>query len=107
MEIPSYVDDINAVICDWEGVKDMNRVGDKAADVIEGVAKKWGLPLEQNKKEILVLRHSRRRKRREEEYARWLGVICDEILSFDRHWKTRVDKARKMLGAVSGMGGSQ
>ena len=107
VEIPSYVDDINGVICDWEGSKDMARVGEKTAGIIEKEAEKWELPLERKKREILVLRKSRRKRRREEEHARWLGVICDESLSFDRHWKSRVKKAREMLGALSGMGGSQ
>ena len=106
MEIPSYVDDINGVICDWEGSLDMKRVGERSADIMEKVAADWNLPLKATKREILVLRHTQRRRRREE-HARWLGVICDESLSFDRHWKARVDKARKMLGALSGMGGSQ
>ena len=68
-----------------------------------------GLQLEKKKREILVLKQTRRRRRREEEHSEWLGIICDESLTFDRHWKSRVEKARKMLpvGAVSGMGGYQ
>ena len=93
VEIPSYVDDINRVICDWEGAKDMTRVGEKVAGIIEEVAEKWGLPLERKKREILVLRKSWRKRRREEKHAKWLGVICDEFLSFDRYWKSRVEKA--------------
>ena len=46
VEIPSYVDDINGVICDWEGSKDMARVREKTAGIIEEVAERWGLPLE-------------------------------------------------------------
>ena len=107
VEIPSYVDDINGVICDWEGSKDMARVRERTAWIIEEVAERWRLPLERKKREILVLRKRRRKRKREEEHAKWLGVICDESLSFGRHWKSRVEKARKMLGALVGMGGSQ
>ena len=85
VEIPSYVDNINGVICNWEGSRDMARVGEKMAGIIEEVAEKWGLPLERKKREILVLRKSRRKRRREEEHVKWLGVICDESLSFNRH----------------------
>ena len=85
----------------------MARVGERTAGIIEEVAERWRLPLERKKREILVLRKSRRKRRREEEHAKWLGVICDESVSFDRHWKSRVEKAWKMLGALAGMGGSQ
>ena len=54
-----------------------------------------------------MLRRTRRWRKREEEHARWLGVICDKSLSFDKHCRARVEKARKMLGVLSGMGGSQ
>ena len=70
VEIPSYMDDINRVICDWEGSKDMARIGEKMAGIIEEVAERWGLPLERKKREILVLRKSRRKRRREEEHAK-------------------------------------
>ena len=82
----------------------MTRVGEKTAGIIEEVAERWGLSLERKKREILVLKKGRRKRRREEEHAKWLGVICDESLSFDRYWKSRVEKARKMLGALAGMG---
>ena len=55
VEIPSYVDDINGVICDWEGSLDMKRVGQRSADIMENVAANWNLPLESTKREILVL----------------------------------------------------
>ena len=38
VEIPSYVDDIIGVICDWEGTLDMKLVGEKAAAIMEEVA---------------------------------------------------------------------
>ena len=38
---------------------------------------------------------------------KWLGVILDEDLEFDIHWKGRIGMARKMLGALNGVGTSQ
>ena len=66
---------------------------------MEEVAAGWGLLLDE-KREILVLRQTRRKASREEEHAKWLGFICDESLSFEGHWKARVEKARKILGAA-------
>ena len=43
----------------------------------------------------------------EEERRGTRQMAGSESLSFDRHWKSRVEKARKMLGALAGMGGSQ
>lgn len=40
-EISSYVDDLNAVICEWKGARDMQRMGEKTAGIIEEVAE-WG-----------------------------------------------------------------
>ena len=37
----------------------------------------------------------------------WLGIILDETLEFDHHWKSRINKVRKLLGALSGIGSSQ
>ena len=85
----------------------MARVGERIAGIIEEVAEKWRLPLERQKREILVLRKIWRKKRREEEHAKWLGVICNESLSFDRHWKLRVEKAQKRLEVLTGLRGLQ
>ena len=38
---------------------------------------------------------------------KWLGIILDETLQFDHHWKSRIDKARKLLGTLGGIGSSQ
>ena len=43
VEISSYVDDINGVICDWECTSDMKRVGERAAAIMEEVAAEWDL----------------------------------------------------------------
>ena len=49
----------------------------------------------------------KRKKRAEVERVKWPGIILDETLEFDHHWKSHVDKARKLLGALSGIGSSQ
>ena len=49
----------------------------------------------------------KRKKRAEMERVEWLGIILDETYEFDHHWKSRIDKARKLLGALSGIGSSQ
>ena len=54
---------------------------------------------------MLHLRKSRKRKNAERKYIKWLGVIFDDSLDFDIHWKSRLVKARKALGALSGVGG--
>ena len=46
----NYVDDINGVIYNREGAKDMIRVEVKAAEIIKEVAEKWALPLEKRSK---------------------------------------------------------
>ena len=49
----------------------------------------------------------KRKKRTEVEKVKWLGIIIDENLEFDHHWKSRVEKAHKLLVALSGIGNSQ
>ena len=49
----------------------------------------------------------KRKMRIEIERVKWLGIIIDETLDFDYHWKSRVDKACKLLGACSSIGSSQ
>ena len=40
-------------------------------------------------------------------YVKCLEVIVDDSLDFDMHWNSRLAKARKALGALSGVGGLQ
>ena len=68
--------------------------------------------MEKEKHEDIVFhlggRGSRRKKTRAEiERVKWLGIIIDENLKFDHHWKSRIEKARKLLGALIGIGNSQ
>ena len=39
--------------------------------------------------------------------VKWLGVILDESLIFQEHWKARIQKARMMLGRCNGIGNTQ
>ena len=73
------------------------------------MATERGLPLEPEKEEKLILRKGGRRNKRNKEVERvkWLGVVLDEDLEFDIHWKGRIAKARSMLGALNGIGNSQ
>ena len=41
----------------------------------------------------------------DQKYVKWLGVIFDDFLDSDMHQRSRLIKARKALGALSGVGG--
>ena len=56
---------------------------------------------------VLHLRKCREKRNADRKYVKWLGVIFDDSLDFDIHWKSRLAKARKALRALSGVGGSQ
>ena len=71
------------------------------------MAEKNKLPLETDKEEVLHLRNNRRKRNADRKYIKWLGVIFDDSLEFDLHWKSRIEKARQALGALSGVGRSQ
>ena len=49
----------------------------------------------------------RRKKRSEVEKVKWLGIIVDETLDYDHHWKSRIAKAKQLLASLSSMGSSQ
>ena len=83
----------------------MGRLLTQTNSMILEVAAYWELPLEQAKTERLVLK--RKRNRGKPDYVKWLGIILDETLSFDFHWKSRILKARKLLGAFNSIGNSQ
>ena len=68
------------------------------------VAEEWDLPLEPEKTERIVFRRKRKGKRKDAKWVKWLGIIVDEDLLFDHHWKSRISKARKLLGTFSGVG---
>ena len=121
IELPSYVDDIHPGIYDYgrrgAGIQDLDGKGEAIGELLaradrvlkEGALEK-GLPLEDSKEEKLGLRKGGRKKRKrnkEIERVKWLGVILDEDLEVDIHWKGRVAMAKKMLGALNGVGNSQ
>ena len=85
----------------------MQRVEDNVKRIVREVAEKCHLPIETDKEDVLHLRKSRKKKNTDRKYVKWLGVIFDDSLEFDIHWKSRLAKARKALGALSGVGGAQ
>ena len=112
VEVPSYVDDIMACVLDKDGAENMKEVLKVVDRVVGTVAAKWDLPLEKEKHEEIVFNQggvgSGKRKRRSEvEKVKWLGIIVDDTLDFDHHWKSRLAKARQLLGSLNSMGSTQ
>ena len=121
IELPSYVDDIHLGIYDHRrrgaGIQDLDGEGEATGDllaradcVLTELALEQGLTQEDSKEEKLILQKGGRKKRKrnkEMERVKGLGVILDEDLEFDIHWKGRVAMAKKMLGALNGVGHSQ
>ena len=112
IKVPSYVDDIMACVLDNDGVENMKEVLKGVDKVVGAVAAKWDLPLEKEKHEEIVFNQggvgSGKRKRRSEvEKVTWLGIRVDDTLDFDHHWKSRLAKARQLLGSLCSMGSPQ
>ena len=55
---------------------------------------------------VLRDRQGRRGRRGTAEKVKWLGVLLDDELDFGPHWEYRIGKARKLLGAIDGVGNS-
>ena len=116
VEFQSYVDDLHCGLYDVrrqtlgreedEKREDMDYLLDRVGVVVEEVALEYALPLAPDKTERIVLRErsGRRGRRGAGEKVKWLGVILDEELSFTPHWESRIDKARKLLGTIAGVG---
>ena len=85
----------------------MQRVEANVKRIVTEVAEECKLPIETDKEEVLRMKRSMKKKNADRKYGKWLGVIFDDSLDFDIHWKSRLAKARKALGALSGVGGTQ
>ena len=112
IEITSYVDDILVCLLDNSGIANIKELLQQANRVVNEVAIKHNLSLQLDKHEEIVFNpggkgSGKRKKRTEIERVKWLGIIIDETLDFDYHCKSRIDKARKLLGALSSIGSSQ
>ena len=112
IEVPSYVDDILVSVLDWKGKRELKRTLRKVDQLINEVAHQWSIPLEKDKHEEIIFRGSgkgsgRKKKRADVARVKWLGVIIDENLYFDHHWRSRIAKARGLLGSFCSLGNSQ
>ena len=59
--------------------------------------------MEESKHETLVVRKNRRQKNKDVKWMKWIEFIMDESHFFKEHWKSRIAKARKMLGQLNGL----
>ena len=110
--MPSYVDNLMVCVLDQDGIKNIKEVLEGVDKIVGVIAQKWNLLLEKEKHEKIVYNQKgvgseRRKKRSEVEKVKWLGIIVDETLDFDHHWKSRIAKAKQLLGSLSSMGLSQ
>ena len=110
IEMPSYVDDLQGGIYIWEPDVakrcNMRAMLEEANVEVNRIAEENHLLLEDSKHEKLVLRIEKRKKSADVKWVKWIGIIMDESLSFDKHWQLRIDKARAMLGQLNGIGTS-
>src|SRR4029077_1765304 len=120
-EVLSYVDDIQVRIYDAERSEgprvERKEMGEQwltiADTIMKEVGREYGLPLEDDKHERLVLgcpvgrKKKRGRKGMEQKWIKWLGIIFDENLDFEDHWSHRIATARYLIGAIGSIGYSR
>jgi len=70
------------------------------------IAEENHLPLKDSKHEKLVLRIKKKKESADVKWVKWIGIIMDKSLLFDKHWQSRIEKARAMLGQLNGIGTS-
>jgi len=73
---------------------------------VNRIAEENHLLLEDSKHEQLVLRTKKRKRSADVKWVKWIGIIMDKSLLFDKYWQSRIDKARAMLGQLNGIGTS-
>ena len=106
------MDDVLVCVLDKKGEMETKETLKRIDLVVNRVDTNRNLPLEKEKHEEIVFNpggngSGRKKKRTEVEKVKWLGIIIDENLEFAHHWKSRVEKARKLFGALCGIGNSQ
>lgn len=80
----------------------------RASVGVKEVAAEFDLPLAADKEDSIILRERREKGRRGfGEKVKWLGVIFDKSLTFELHWKMRIEKVRALIGALREVGGSR
>ena len=89
IEMPSYVDDLQGgiYICKPDVAKwcNMEVMLEEVNVEVNRIAKENHLLLEDSKHERLVLRTKKRKKSTHVKWVKWIGIIIDESLSFDKH----------------------
>ena len=65
----------------------MQNVEANVKRIVREVAEEYRLSLETDKEEILHLRKSRKKRNADRKYVKWLGVIFEDSLDFDMHWR--------------------
>jgi len=89
IEMPSYVNDLQGGIYIWEPDMtkrcNMGAMLEEANMEVNQIARENHLPLEDSKYEQLVLRTKKRKKSADMKWVKWIGIIIDESLSFDKH----------------------
>ena len=106
------MEDILICIIDTEGKMEMKKEIWGIDIVVNQEAAKWNLPLKKEKHDEIVFNpggkgSGRKKNRAKTEIVKWLGIIIDEDLEVDHCWKSRIEKASKLFGALSGIGNSQ
>ena len=112
VEVFSYVDDIHIGVYGKPHRDEEEHGGwvERVDKVMAEVFEEWGMPTASDKYERLVERGGKGRKRKrnkEVNWVKWLGIILDEDLTFDTHWQRGIEKAQKLLGALKGVGNSE
>ncbi|KAF8416592.1 hypothetical protein EV426DRAFT_721715 [Tirmania nivea] len=76
-------------------------------EIVKEVTREWKLPLEESKQERLIFWDKRRKKSKDVKWVKWLGIILDENLTFENHWKSRIARVRKFMAKCNGIRNSQ
>ena len=107
VEVPSFVDDMSMDVINWEGNANMQAAEANVKKIVREVAEECRLPLEVDKETTLHLRKSRKKRKADRKYVKWLGVIFDGSLDINMHGKSRHDPVYRDVGCRVRMEGPE